>query len=335
MDGNEVSVSKERGEEIEKYIDEIIFNIRVESGTITKYENAVKDHVEAILKNVDKNKTNGKKLLLDYGNGMAATIAPQLFRELGCEITSINSHIDGSFPGRPSEPSEANVQNLIRIMKKGEYDCGIAWDGDGDRVIFIDENGEFIIGDKVFAISEILKLREKKGSIVTTVATSRAIEDIAKRNKCEVIYTKIGAPYISEEMAKGKAVLGGEEVGGVMWPEVSLAKDGFLTAAKLVEALGEKKMSKWVKDIPVYYNEKTKIPADKGQKEKIMQRVKQIAKGKLRTIDGIRIDSDDSWVIIRPSGTENYIRVFAEAKTKENAKELVERYRKMAEESKT
>ncbi|MFH2106651.1 MAG: phosphoglucosamine mutase [Candidatus Micrarchaeota archaeon] len=337
MDGNEVSVSKERGEEIEEYIDGKTPNTstRVESGTIEKYENAVKDHVKAILKNVDKNKTKGKKLLLDYGNGMAATIAPQLFRDLGCEITSINSHIDGSFPGRPSEPSETNVQELIAIMKRGEYDCGIAWDGDGDRVIFVDEKGEFIIGDKVFAIAEILKLREKKGSVITTVATSKAIEDIAKKNKCEIIYTKIGAPYLSEEMAKGGAVLGGEEVGGVIWPEVSLAKDGFLTAAKLVEALGEKKLSEWLKEVPAYHNEKMKISANKEQKEKIMRKVKETATEKINTIDGVRIDFEDAWVIIRPSGTENYIRVFAEAKTREKAKKLVEKYKKMAEDAKT
>ncbi len=170
MDKNEVSVSKERGEEIERIMDEMP-KIRIKQDTTSYYENAVKDHLNAIMEQIDSKKTLGRRLLLDCANGMAATVAPQLFRLLGCEVTTINSHIDGHFPGRPSEPTEANVSDLINAMKTGGYDCGIAWDGDGDRVIFVDERGKFVIGDKVFAIAEILKLRETPGTVVTTVAT--------------------------------------------------------------------------------------------------------------------------------------------------------------------
>lgn len=331
MDGNEISVSKERGEEIEKLIDNSS-KANTKKGKIEHYKNAASDHVRAIISQINKEKILGKRLLLDCANGMAATIAPYLFRELFCEITTINSHIDGNFPGRPSEPTEANVQDLINAVKHGHYDCGIAWDGDGDRVIFVDEKGEFVIGDKVFAICEILKLRENPGKVVTTVATSRTIEDIAKRYDSEVVYTKIGAPYLSEEMAKGKAVIGGEEVGGVIWPEVSLAKDGFLTAAKIVEALSEKKLSEWLEDIPKYYNEKTKIQANEAQKIKIVKSIRDYAiKNKFNVIDidGIRINFDDGWVIVRASGTENYIRIFTEAKSAKRAKELLGEYIKM------
>ena len=328
MDAEEVSISKERGEEIEQLITNPP-KIKMKKGKIGIYNEATQDHIASILQHVDKKKTKGKRLLLDCANGMAATIAPYLFRELGCEITSINSHIDGHFPGRPSEPTEANVQDLINAVKQGDYDCGIAWDGDGDRVILVDECGEFVIGDKVFAISEILKLREKPGKVVTTIATSRIIEDIAKKYSSEVIYTKIGAPYLSEEMAKGASVLGGEEVGGVMWPEVSLAKDGFLTAAKIVEALSEKKLSEWVKELPIYYNEKTKISASDEQKIKIIKSVRDYAiKNKFNfvDIDGVRINFEDSWVIVRPSGTENYLRVFVEARSVKRAKDLLGEY---------
>ncbi|MBS3068345.1 phosphoglucosamine mutase [Candidatus Micrarchaeota archaeon] len=328
MDRNEISISKERGEEIERMIDSPP-KIKMKKGAISKHNNSINDHIEAILNQIDKNKTKGKRLLLDCANGMAATIAPYLFRELGCEVTTINSHIDGNFPGRPSEPTEANVQDLINAVKYGNYDCGIAWDGDGDRVIFVDEKGEFVIGDKVFAICEILKLKEKSGEVVTTVATSRIIEDVAKKYSSKVVFTKIGAPYLSEEMAKGKAVIGGEEVGGVIWPEVSLAKDGFLTAAKIVEALSEKKLSKWLEDIPKYYNEKTKIAASETQKTKIIAKMREHAvKNKLTfiDIDGIRINFDDGWVIVRASGTENYVRVFTEAKSAKRAKDLLNDY---------
>ena len=130
-------------------------------------------------------------------------------------------------------------------------------------------------------------------------------------------------------MAKGAALLGGEEVGGVMWPEVSLAKDGFLTAAKIVEALGEKSLSEWVRELPVYYNEKTKIAVGENQKTGIIAAVLEHAKKnklKFTGIDGVRIDFEDCWVIVRPSGTENYMRIFAEARTQKKAKQLLEEY---------
>ena len=328
-DGNEIAISKERGEEIEKMIDNPP-KIKIKPGTVTTYDNSVQDHIDAIKKEINLEKTKGKKVLLDCGNGMAATIASYLFRALGCEVTSIHSHIDGSFPGRPSEPTENNVQDLMKIMKTGSYDCGIAWDGDGDRVICVDEKGNYVIGDKVFAIATILKLRKNKGGVVvTTVATSLSILTIARNYDSSVFYTKIGAPYISEAMVEQNGILGGEEVGGVVWREVSLAKDGFLTAAKLVEALYEKKLSEWVNEIPVYYNEKTKIEASKEQKIKIIEKIRGYAiKNKLKydDRDGIRIDFSDAWIIVRASGTENYIRVFSEAKTKKQAKELLQEY---------
>lgn len=136
-------------------------------------------------------------------------------------------------------------------------------------------------------------------------------------------------------MAKGLGVIAGEEVGGVIWPELSLAKDGFLTAAKMVEAICDKPLSKWIEQIPKYYNVKTKLEA-KSDKEKnqIVDRVKsEMKKRKLKTIDidGIRADLDDSWVICRPSGTENYVRIFAEAKSEENAKALLVEWKRIAE----
>ncbi len=175
-------------------------------------------------------------------------------------------------------------------------------------------------------------MKEKKGDIVTTVATSRAVEDIAKKFGVKVRYTKVGAPYLSEEMAKDGAVIGGEEVGGIIIPEVSLAKDGFSSIVKIIEALSEKKLSEWLREIPAYSNVKEKIHADELRKKEIVEKLRKYAKeNKLDyiDIDGVRINFEDSWVIARASGTENYVRIFAEAKTDEKAKELLEKYRKI------
>jgi len=337
VDGKGITISRERGEAIEAIMGKVTLAVWDTVKPGRTYESAVHEHIQEISKLVDKGKISKRKLklALDCGNGMAALIAPLMFKELGCEIITLNSHVDGRFPGRPSEPSEANVKALIEAVKAEKADAGLAWDGDGDRVIFVDETGAYVIGDKVFALSVIWKFKEKKGNIVTTVSTSRAAEDIAQATGHRTLYTPIGAPYLSEEIAKGNAVLAGEEVGGVIWPELSLAKDGFLTGAKLAMALCEKPLSRWLEDVPRYYNVKIKLEAkSESEKQKIVGRVRsKTHDSKLKTIDidGVRADFADSWVICRASGTENYVRIFAEAKTEKRAKELLEEWKKVAE----
>ncbi|NYZ76746.1 phosphoglucosamine mutase [Candidatus Micrarchaeota archaeon] len=335
VDGKGISVSRERGEEIEKLIGKTEAAPWDKVGGFCRCGDFIREYLDAVKKEVKAGKIAKRKpkLVLDCGNGTASVIAPELFRELGCEIVLMNQEIDGRFPGRPSEPTRENVKELIAKVPKEKADVGIAWDGDCDRVVLVDEKGEYVIGDRVFALCALLRLREKKGDIVTTVATSKAIEDIAKKFGVRVRYTKIGAPYLSEEMAKGGAAIGGEEVGGIILPEISLAKDGFSSIAKIVEALSEKKLSEWMREVPAYANVKERIPADEKRKGEIVGRMKKYAKeNKLAIIDidGIRINLEDGWIIVRASGTENYVRIFAEAKTESKAKEYLEKYRKIA-----
>jgi len=332
VDADGTAISRERGAEIEKLLDAPMLAAYDIVGKISGYDMATDDHIKAIAGLVDGGRIKQKKpkIILDCGNGTASVIAPKLFKELGCEIISLNSHLDGRFPGRPSEPSEANVKELLIAVKSMKADAGIAWDADGDRVIFVDEFGGYVIGDKVFALSILWKLSSgKKGDIVTTVATSKAAEDVASRFGCKVRYTAIGAPYLCEEMRKKSAMIGGEEVGGVIWPELSQAKDGFITGAKLAEAICDKPLSAWLKDIPVYHNVKRKIDADDDGKKKIVARVLAYSKEKKHdhtTIDGVRINFKDGWVIVRASGTEPYVRIFAEARSEARAKDLAEEY---------
>ncbi len=342
VDGRGVAISWERGEAIEEMLGKAGLSQWDKVGKIEPHDAAEEAHIEEIMLNIDKEAIRKRKpkIAVDCGNGTTATIIPRLLKALGCEILSLNSHQDGRFPGRPSEPSEPNVKELIALVKSSEADAGIAWDGDGDRVIFIDSKGGYVIGDKVYALSLLWKAEKAKsegkkpdGDVVTTVATSKAVEDVATKLGLKTRYTAIGAPYLSEEVEKGGAFMGGEEVGGVIWPELSLAKDGILTAAKLAEALCKKPLAKWLEDVPSYHNVKIKIDADKKAKEKIVSRaLKHAESSKLPhiTVDGVRVDFKDSWVIVRASGTVNYVRIFAEAKSEAEAKRLVQEYEKIA-----
>jgi phosphomannomutase / phosphoglucomutase len=346
VDGRGIAVSHERGEEIEKMALSKKYRRadwnRV--GRITGYADAAPAHAKAAIAAVDSARIRKRKLriALDFGNGTSA-LSRSVFESLGCEIVALNEKIDGAFPGRLSEPSEANVQQLLKTVRKESADFGVAWDGDSDRVIFVDEKGNWIVGDKGFAISAVQACREAKGQkekfVVTTVATSRAVEDACAELGAKTVYTKVGAPYLSEKMAglSGKAVCGGEEVGGIIWPRFSLAKDGIFAAAKMCEMACGKKLSELAAELPVYYNSKykpeVKGPAEKGLGLAAAKKHAEGTGGKLTLIDGVRVDLDDGWAIVRASGTENAMRIFAEARTKNRAEALMKGFKEVVEQA--
>jgi phosphomannomutase/phosphoglucomutase len=346
VDARGIAVSHEHGAEIE----ELVHSKRYAKaswnrvGAKTDAINAVEEHARAVVANVDASKIRKKKLriALDFGNG-TSVLSRGVFDSLGCEIITLNEKIDGNFPGRLSEPSEENVQPLLRTVKKHDCDFGVAWDGDSDRVVFADEKGNWIVGDKGFAISAKKACEDAKGqkekSVVTTVATSRVVEDACAAFGAKTVYTKVGAPYLSKKIVElgAKVVSGGEEVGGIIWPRFSLAKDGVYAAAKMCEMVCEKKMSELVAELPPYYNSKAKPEVkDEAQKKSALAAAQKHAEksgGRINTLDGIRIDFDDGWVIVRASGTENALRVFAEAKTIKRAESLMKEYKEIVEEA--
>ncbi|MEM3399493.1 MAG: phosphoglucosamine mutase [Candidatus Micrarchaeia archaeon] len=336
VDRNGVDISRERGAEIEKILRRGLRRAKWnEIRNVERYGSAMQDHAEAIEKNVDADKIRSKKLriALDCGNGTTSLIAPMLMRRLGMEIVTLNCQPDGFFPGRNSEPTEANIKDLVEFVRSSEFDFGVAWDGDGDRVVFVDEKGRYVIGDKVFALCVGHKLGKDRGKVVTTVATSNVVKSVCEEFGCELVYTRVGAPYLAEKMLEIGAVIGGEEVGGVIWPEISLGKDGLMTAAKIAEMACDKPLSELVEGLPKYYNFKTKVECSHAQKEHVMKALAERFQGEnVITIDGVRINFGEEWVIIRPSGTENYIRVFAEARTAGKAEKICREYEKIVRE---
>jgi phosphomannomutase/phosphoglucomutase len=339
VDGKGVAVSRERGLLIEQSaIARTYPSADWQSvGRGIPLPSAAAIHAKAAIAGVKAARIRKRRLrlALDFGNGTSA-LSRGVFASLGCDAIAINENIDGNFPGRPSEPSEANVQGLCRAVVREGCDLGVAWDGDSDRVVFVDEKGGWIVGDRGFAVSAAQACREAKRQkeklIVTTVATSRAVEEACAALGAKTVYTAVGAPYLSERMASlgSRAVSGGEEVGGIIWPKFSLAKDGIFAAAKMCEMVCDSPLSELVSDLPAYFNSKAKIEA-KGAQAKAagLNAAKAHAKGsgaRLTLVDGVRCDFDDGWVIARASGTEDCMRVFAEGKTKKRADSLMGEY---------
>ncbi|MEA4957009.1 Phosphoglucosamine mutase [bioreactor metagenome] len=307
-------------------------------GNLFKNDKIIEEYIEEVLKRVDVEKIKKAKLkvVLDCGSGAGCFTAPIILRKLGCELITLNSQADGFFPGRDPEPIEANLKDLISAVKNLGADLGIAHDGDADRTICIDEKGNFVLGDKSFSLVEKRMLKEKNEEglhkkanniIVTTVATSTAIYDIADENNGEVIATAVGDLLVARKLMEENGLFGGEENGGLIFPDFVYGRDAALSAAKILEIIAteNKKLSELVEELPVYYSEKMKCQCDDDKKQKIMNNIaEEVSKlgYDLDTTDGVKIFKKDGWVIIRPSGTEPIFRCFSESNSQKNATEM-------------
>ena len=330
-----IGVTDEMDLEIEKlYFDEEPKRAEFsEIGKIYHNDNIIDEYVDDAVSRIDTEaiKKANLKVVVDCGCGAGCYTAPYLIRKLGCNVTTLNAQDDGFFPGRNPEPIEENLQELIHVVKELDADIGIAHDGDADRTICIDEKGNFVLGDKTFSIVEKAMLKENNGgTIVTTVATSQAIYDIADEYNGEVIATAVGDLLVSRKLKDEDGLFGGEENGGLIFPDFVYGRDAVMTVAKILEVIAKesKPLSELVSELPVYYSSKRKTECPDDEKEQVIKSIAEEIESstdfKLDLTDGIKILKDDGWVIIRPSGTEPLFRCFAESDSQEKADEMTE-----------
>ncbi len=300
-------------------------------GDVIADSTALDLYISGILEKVDIDAIRKRKftVVVDPGNGAGALTTPELLKRLGCRVVTINSHLDGGFPGRQPEPEEHALESLKKAVVESGADFGVAHDGDADRAVFVDENGSFVREDIELAIfaREYVKMNDG-GKVVTPVSSSKIVEDVVRDEGGEVIYTEVGSPAVAEVMLREKAVFGGEGNGGLIFPEHQLCRDGGMAVARVLELLLLKPLSKYVSEIPEYFMLKKKIPC--GDKKKLLRGLREeFSEGNFT--DGVRVDYDDGWLLIRPSGTEPIVRIFVEAKTRKRAEELMEFGKKVVE----
>lgn len=288
-------------------------------------QTSVKNHyVDGILNHVDVEliKSMNFKIVVDYGNGVQMFTAPNLLKKLGCTVYEINNSLDGNFPGRGPEPIPDKLSELKQVVLKKQADLGIAYDGDGDRSIFCDSGGNFYNGDIIgsiltnFLMSKYDSKLNYKPIIVTPISSSKLIDDISEKYSAKVIRTKVGSVDVSRTIISNNAIIGFEENGGFIYSPHQSVRDGGITSALMLSMLSHTKKSLLTisSSYPILYQFKTKINFDKNKLNNILNELLKLEHENIEKIDGLKLwFNSNTWVLIRSSGTEPVIRIFAES----------------------
>jgi phosphoglucosamine mutase len=323
-------------EELERIFNEKTFNnIKwYNIGKVTQVNDINDTHISDITNKI-LFKGNNLSVIVDPGNGSGCDIVPKLLTSYDINIVTLNANMDGRFPGRASEPSEENLRQISIFLKSSEQnDIGIALDGDGDRVIFLDEDGEIVDPIRLLAllakyeIEENESLTSKKDFKVSTpINSSGLIEDVLHPLDCEVIRTEVGDIKVAIALKEQGGFLGGETSGTYIWPNFHYGPDSIITIAKVLQMIVNKgkRLNELLNEIPEYpyyrnqFRLKRDIPFTSEINQKIIGAMKDLFNSldkkteKINQLDGCRFDFDDGWILIRRSGTSPYLRISGES----------------------
>jgi len=335
FDGNGMAYDEKRQEKLEKIVESGDFRLTEWCNLgETKYgdESQSQPYVDMVLKGIKL----GKKwrVVVDPGCGATGSIAPKIFKALGCDVKAINAQPDGFFPGRSPEPNAESLKPLAKIVKAFGADIGVAYDGDGDRAAFIDENGAFVDFDRVLAAcaAHVLKKCEG-GTVVTNVEASMCVEKMVEASGGKVVRTRVGDVYVAEAVKKFRAAFGGEPCGAWIHTEYHLCPDGILSSVLLLKALEDegKSLSEFVADVPAYPVLRKNVRCRSEIKDAVVGRVERLLKRTfpdcrlISRVDGVRLSLEGGWVLVRASGTEPLIRLTVEGESLKTAEAIMDR----------
>ncbi len=279
-------------------------------------------HREALVDAVDP----GRELsvVVDVGNG-AGGVTARALQDLGCSVETLNAQPDGAFPGRPSEPTAEHCGSLSTIVGNSGADLGVAHDGDADRTRAVTADGDFLSGDVLLAI--LARAAAAAGETVAVpVDTSLAVADHLAEADIGVTRTPVGDVYVAAAASEPGVAFGGEPSGAWVWPGETLCPDGPLAACRLVELAADRSLAERAAAVETYPIRRESVAVE--DKQAVMERVRERVDREepaeaVSTLDGVRVERDTGWFLVRASGTQPLVRLTAEARSTGAAAELL------------
>lgn len=306
-----------------------------EIGEVFPGTGAVSDHVDAVISRVDADAIRAANLTVcvDCANGATCEATPLLLKRLKVRAFTINADPQSESPGRTSEPTEESLAPLMTLVRQVGADLGAAHDADGDRTIFVTDKGDYVIGDVSLALIARAVLTDHPGKVVTPISSSALVEDVVESSGGLVKYTPVGSHVVVRKMVENKAVFGGEENGGLIFPDLQLCRDGIMALAKMLECVAKNgPLSEQIAGFDTYHHVKGSVPCPDSVKAKLLDHFVNGTEGMRTDIaDGLKIYFDDGWVLLRPSTTEELFRIYSESKDGNVAATRAEKYLAEAE----
>jgi len=344
IDRDGIEVRREKENEIEEIYFSERFNTQEWSALtneVKKEDKVIDIYVKGVLSHVDIEKVAKKHytVLIDSANSVGGLSTPLVARGLGCKIYTLNGNVDPLFPARQPEPTFDSLKETANVAKTLKADLTVTHDGDADRAIFIDSEGRIQWGDRSAALLSYwthVKNPRASNKVVTAVSSSSLVEEYLSKFGIEVIWTKVGSVDIAHRVQDEKALAGFEENGGFMYPPHQYVRDGAMSFALMLELMAEENVSsaELFDRLPKYYLVKTKVELKPGYDVNVLYS-KLISiyqgKGKMLTIDGVKVITNDYWFLVRKSGTEPIIRILVEAKDEEKANNIAQELKSIVE----
>ena len=269
------------------------------------------------------------KVVIDCGNGAAGCIAPKLFKELGCEVVELFTEVDGNFPNHHPDPGKLeNLEDLIERVKSTKADLGLAFDGDGDRVGLVTDKGQVIYPDKILMMFSKQILNKNKGSIIFDVKCSNALQNLIKDLGGTPIMSPTGHFHIKNGIKDHNPLLAGEMSGHIFFNDKWYGfDDGHYSGARIIELISDSKksISSLNEELPsLFSTPELNITVTDETKFKIIEdfSTRCNLKGEKITIDGLRINFDNGWGLLRASNTTPKLVILFEGNTEDDLKTI-------------
>ncbi len=307
----------------------------VELGALSE-EDIVDDYVAHLFSIVDPESISDLRIAVDAGNGMAGVALERVFAQLTASLHGIYLDPDGTFPNHPADPLvEENLRDLQDVMRKGEFELGVAFDGDADRAFFLDDQLKPLPGSTVTSlIARAILVDQPGASVVHNLIVSKAVPEIVTELGGEPIRTRVGHSFIKQVMAESGAVFGGEHSGHYYFKENFRADSGMLAMLYLLRVLSRdgRPLSQVRQDVERYASS-GEINFRVADTESAMAAVAAgVTDGRIDHLDGLTVELGSGWFNLRPSNTEPLLRLNAEGSSKDDVDSLVSLVRDVLEE---